>query len=155
MAFKASQKPPVRADFERLKQMLGDLEQKGLHTCLTSGLDIALEYLGGGCVKDFYRTTARFKCREAFYEIFTDSRLMAELKRIHDRLNEILAHETRSFSEHMGHLEASAVNVISERIDTLKDISWQMASEIEANIEKVRLLMGDYPGTLFSTAVGL
>ena len=155
VAFKASRKPPVRADFERLKQMLGDLEQKGLQTCLTSGLDIASEYLSGGCVKDFFRTTARFKCREAFYEIFTDSRLMAELKQIHDRLNEILAHETRSFSEHMGRLESSAVNVISKRIDTLKDISWQMASEIEANIEKVRLLMGDYPGTLSSAAVGL
>lgn len=155
VAFKASRKPRVRSDFDRLKQMLEELEQKGLHTCLASGLDITSDYLGGGCAKDLYQTTATFKCREPFHEIFTDSRLMAELKQIQGRLNQILERETQSFAEHMGRLEASAVKVISERIDTLKDISWQMGSEIAANIEKVRSLMGDCPGTLSSTAVGL
>ncbi len=155
VAFKASRKPRVRADFDRLKQMLEILEQKGMQTCLTSGLDMTSDYLGGACAKDFYRTTATFKCRDPFHEIFTDSRLISELKQIQGRLNEILARETQSFAEHMGRLEASAFKVVSERIDTLKDISWQIGSEIAANIEKVRSLMGAYSGTLSPNVVGL
>ncbi len=95
-------------------------------------------YLGGSeKINGFWRRVQALKTDALFFSVFSDEMAQSQLERLADRLGAIVQTESDLLAQHMGRLSAEIVNLISHRIERLKDIAWSLESEILSNIKKI------------------
>ncbi len=130
-------------DIAGLENLLNQIEEHCCDRCNVQGdRDVEKQYLGGkSIVESLWRSVHTMKTTDPFFSIFSDSDIQKQLKEISKRLERIIATETKQLTETMGHLDAAKVDVMSERIEHLKDISWCLGSEILANVKKTKDLI--------------
>ena len=136
----------ISPDITEIEKLLQCIADNNCSTCdLGDGKVVAEQYLGGNTMIDALRRSVQvMKNNEAFFAIFADPVLQHRLGRISKRLQRIIEAEVIQLTENMGHLDADRVDVMSERIENLKDIAWCLESEILDNLVKVKdLLAGD------------
>ncbi|UCF95590.1 MAG: SIS domain-containing protein, partial [Desulfobacterales bacterium] len=138
---KAAKTPP--ADITRLLDWAAEIEAHGYEAC-RQGDFLSKDYLGGReLLVSLGESVESFKRDDLFFSLFTDLKVQKELDRLSQHLAQIIEIEAKVLTDHMGHLPAEQVDRMSHRIDKLKDIGWSLRSEILANINKIRKLLGD------------
>jgi glucosamine--fructose-6-phosphate aminotransferase (isomerizing) len=131
-----------------LNDMIGKLQGCLFGNCKQDELPFKDHYLGGGeHVDSLLRAVRGLKQNDVFFAFFMDPNSQNELMDFTRRLSLIVDSEATYLTEHMGRLDAEDVDILTRRIDILKDISWCLSSEIIGNIEKIENLLGSGDGT--------
>jgi glucosamine--fructose-6-phosphate aminotransferase (isomerizing) len=150
VAFKQKSKKADTIDTAGLKSVAETIRAHGFQNCKKKDYDLETCYLGGKkVIGDLLQSIRKLKSKEGFYGIFNDRDSQQDLIEVTDLLNEIITSEAQLLNAHMGHLASRDVEVMSTRIEVLRDIAWCLSSEITDNIERVRHLMaanGKRPG---------
>jgi glucosamine--fructose-6-phosphate aminotransferase (isomerizing) len=138
---KESPKDPI--DIAGLESMLSGIED---YTCIHCDVNddrgIEEQYLGGRPLIESLRSSIQaLKNTDPFFSIYTNADIQKQLDQISKRLARIIDSETNQLTETMGHLEATKVEVMSDRIENLKDIAWCLGSEILTNVKKIKDLI--------------
>ncbi len=151
VSYKSKKSLPRRDETAGLEEMLTQIEQSGCETCKKNNYtDIDDHYLGGKSHIDFlWQTIQNLKCEDRFYAIFTNSHNRAHLTDLCERLSDIITAEAKLLSQRMGHIPAQSLELMTARIEKLKDIAWCIRREIIHNIEKIKELC---PGLNHSSA---
>jgi glucosamine--fructose-6-phosphate aminotransferase (isomerizing) len=101
-------------------------------------------YLGGQATLDTLLAEIRALKQEApFLCLFNDPAAQQTIADLSARLSILLEGEQAQLSQRVGSMASRAVDVISRRIETLKDIVWCLDMELAGNIDKVQDLIAD------------
>jgi len=144
VSFKNKEQKAEHITAETLNDMLKNIEARQITNCQENNLDFADCYLGGNAlVESLLRSIRLLKTGSLFYNLFINKNAQTELAGIADRLAEILRTETDLLNDQMGYLAADEVDILSKRIEDLKDIHWCLTAELAENIKKVKELFKD------------
>jgi len=125
-----------------LNERLRTIESHGYTDCCSKNLSFHIHYMGGDDnVASLLKDVRTLKNDALFYKIFTNISIQHELENIAHRIFSIIAVEENHLIEDMGHIESDTVEVMSRRIDVLKDIAWCLKTEIANNILKIKDLL--------------
>ena len=127
-------------------ELEGLLARIAAHTCSTCDVNddsgVAEQYLGGDTLIDsLWHSVQVMKNSDPFFTIFSDANLQNQLEQFSKRLKRTIYTEAKQLTDTMGHLDTARVDVMSVRIERLKDIAWCLKSEILANVNKTRDLI--------------
>lgn len=111
------------------------------------------DYLGGDePISTLKEESARLKNDRLFFKLFTDHASRERLKSLSISLESVIDGEEKSLKEHIGFLNPAETDIMSHRIEELKDIRWTMEWEILSNLERTKqLIYGDASELSFST----
>jgi len=142
VSFKNKKKTADRVNLSSLNDRVKKIENHGFNDCGSKDDSLHKNYIGGDDnIVSLLKEVRALKNDELFYEIFTDTSIHKELDKIAERISGFIATEERNLSEDVGHLRSDTVDVMSLRIEALKDIAWCLTSEINDNIKKVKDLL--------------
>ena len=146
VALKKSRQATGPLDLQDIARTVDTVESYGFRQCLERRIDMVGEYVGGDAViKNLLEAVRGLKGRERFCEIFADQENQAAIKSIAQRLRTCIADDTALLDKELGHIDAGTVEVISRRIEDLKDAAWCLATELVENISKIRELLDGQP----------
>jgi len=130
--------PP--SDTAALEDMFAQIAQSGYETCNTvNDTDIDGHYLGGKShIDSLWQAIQNLKCADRFYAIFTNSNDRRQLTDFCDRLAGIIVAEAQLLSERMGLIPVQSLELMTARIEKLKDIAWCIRWEIINNVAKIK-----------------
>ncbi|MBW2320148.1 MAG: hypothetical protein JRF31_04715 [Deltaproteobacteria bacterium] len=173
VSFKKKNKTDDRIDINSLKDMFTKIQDLCYENCRQNGLSLEDHYLGGEKqiaalfqnVRNLKCNVRNLKCNDLFYNLFIHRNSQRELEKIRnsqrelekmaDHFFEFIDKEQRLLDLQMGNLESDEVNILSRRIDFIKDIAWCLTSEIAININKVKSFLGDNHETPISYEVNI
>ena len=145
VAFK--NKPVMRQhfDLESLENRARQIEAGGHQSCQQT--DAWNEcYLGGAeTINALWRGVQILKTDTQFFSVFSDEKAQKYLEQLANRLSATIETETDLLAEQMGHLAAERVDLISHRIEKVKDIYWCLDTDILSNTKKIRNLLVNSP----------
>ncbi|MGB5985119.1 MAG: SIS domain-containing protein [Desulfobacterales bacterium] len=143
IARKPAEQVPEKVAIDEIDDLVKMLEQQDLHDCLDSKNNAWMEtYMGGeGHLRKFARVVTSLKREAQLFQLFTQGVHCDTLKSQAQRLNAKVNAESEFFSAVMGKLDRQAVETISRRLETIRDIAWCLDREIVANLEKIRGLI--------------
>jgi len=142
VSFKGEEKADRSIDIASLEGMAEKIDQFSYTACQKNNYSFDGHYLGGDDLMDsFFQSVRTLKDKNLFYNLFISEEMQVELAKLADRLSNIINVEVNSLSENMGHLETRDVDIISQRIEKLKDIAWCLNLEIIDNLKKVNNLL--------------
>ncbi len=123
-----------------LDEVISRIGDQGCDSCQKadfSGMDD--QYLGGEArVESLWQMVQRFKSEDHFFSLFTDSHDQANLTNLGNRLNTMIKAEARMMADHMGRMPLQSVELMTARIEKLKDIAWCINNEILHNISQIK-----------------
>ena len=138
VAFKNIPEEHHNFSFEPLEEMARQIEASGYQSCQQSDSwsDV---YLGGSKKIDaLWRRVLALKTDTQFFPVFSEQKAQRQLERLANHLEKIIQTETDLLAEQMGRLSAEGVDLISYRIEKLKDIAWSLDNDILSNTKKIR-----------------
>ena len=137
---KETTKMPVQA--VQLNEMVNQIQQLGFDSCQDA--DAAVfndQYLGGQTfIESLWQAVQGLKAEDRFFALYTDSNEQDQFKKIIRRLNGLIATEDRMLTDHMGHMMPQSVELMTTRLEKLKDIKWCIQNEVLTSIEKIKHL---------------
>jgi len=143
VSFKKKKKPAAKIDMTFIEESIRKIEARSFVLCIKNNYSIDDYYLCGKKVVETLLENVRELKRDGqFFGIYTSKEHQEKLASLSKQINGIIDSESKVLSEKMGRLEPSAVDVMSDRIENLKDISWSLSSEIGQNISKINELIG-------------
>ena len=139
VALKRQKKPTDPSHLQDISRTVDTIERYRYRQCLEPHIDLMDQYVGGDAIIEKILAAARsLKCRDRFREIFGDRDKMALIESIAQRLHKIVAEETAVLDKEIGHIDTSVVEVLSRRIEDLKDVAWCLSVEVVENIAKIK-----------------
>ena len=148
VSFKSKKPAKDPAGLVDLNNMIEKLQGYLFGKCKQDDLRFKDHYLGGGeHVDSLLRAVRDLKRNDVFFTFFMDPNSQNEITEFNRRLAAIVDSESTHLTEQMGRLDAEDVDILTRRIETLKDISWCLSSEIIGNIKKIENLFGFGNGT--------
>ena len=124
------------------KEIAATTSKKSIEFCKEKNLSLENEYLGGKNLIDSLLMEIRvLKQDHLFYKIFLDHDLQDDLAEIKQLLNKVIAHETKLLTVLMGLLSVAELDVVSGRLEALRDAAWSLDREVLGNIKKVGNLL--------------
>ncbi len=128
--------PPVANMINQITRASGAIDDKAENA-------IGADYLGGEqLVEDLYSAIRSLKTRTAFYHIFTHPEEKQALDGFSERLEAVIDTESDRLNRLMGRLTPELVEIMSRRIERLKDTAWCLKTELIHNIDEIALLHG-------------
>ena len=116
---------------------IGDQGFDSCHKADFSGIDD--QYLGGQPrVESLWQAVQRLKSENHFFGLYMDSKDQANLENLSNRLNTIIATEAQMMADHIGRMPLQSVELMTARIEKLKDIAWCINNEILDNISHIK-----------------
>jgi glucosamine--fructose-6-phosphate aminotransferase (isomerizing) len=155
VAFK--NKPQERHHFnvESLEEMAGQIEASGYQSCRQTGSWNDFYLSDSEKIELLWCRVQALKTDERFFSNFKDQKIHNQLEQLANHLSAIVRMETDLLTVNMGRLSAEIVDLISFRIEKLKDIVWSLKSEILANIRKVQNFLAHSPEPPSLTSVSM
>jgi len=148
VSFKSKKPADDHAGLAVLNAMMDKLEGCLCGNCKQDELRFKDHYLAGGePVDSLLRAVRDLKRNDVFFTFFIDPNIQNELMDVAGRLSTIVDSESKYLAEYMGRLDSEDVDILTRRIETIKDISWCLTSEIIGNIKKIENLLGSGNGT--------
>lgn len=139
--FKKNSKENSHLRLPSLEEMVDDIGIHGFSSCENKNLELKASYLGGTTTIDELYTAAQvLKNTGIFFTIFHDISLQKRISNIIEKLRIVIHAESEAFHANMGHLPAADIDLVSARIEKLKDINWGFDIELLGNIDKIRSL---------------
>ena len=123
-----------------LDEMAATIQNQSCETCRESGYnDIEGQYLGGDALIDsLWQAAQSLKSEKSFYSIYTNADEQKQLADIGWRLSAFAASEMQVLAAHMSRIPAQKAELMSARIEKLKDIPWCIHNEILNNISQIK-----------------
>ncbi|MGD9228754.1 MAG: SIS domain-containing protein, partial [Desulfobacterales bacterium] len=138
VAFKKIPKERHNFNFESLEEMARQIGASGYQSCQQTDRWNDC-YLGGSKkIVAFWRRVQALKTDTRFFSVFADEKAQNQLQRLARHLEKIIQTETDLLAEQMGRLSGERVDLISFRIEKLKDIAWSLESDILSNTKRIR-----------------
>jgi glucosamine--fructose-6-phosphate aminotransferase (isomerizing) len=130
--------PPLHA--ARLNEMAAKIQDKGYENFRESGYkDIEDHYLGGEALIDsLWQTTQNLKFEKPFFSIYINANEQKQLDDLGQRLSSVANTEVQLLAAQMGRIPAQKSELMSARIEKLKDIAWCIRNEILSNINQIK-----------------
>jgi glucosamine--fructose-6-phosphate aminotransferase (isomerizing) len=155
VAFK--NKPKERHNFklESLEEMARKIEAAGYESCQQTHRWNECYLSGSEKMDSLWRRVQALKTDDQFFSVFSDQKVLNRIERLANHLGSIIQTETGLLAEQMGRLPAELVDLISLRIEKLKDIAWSLENEILSNIKKVRNFLIHSPEPPSQTSVSM
>ena len=120
-----------------LKEMFKAIEAHQFLTCKNNKMNFDNCYLGGKTLMESLLQSVRaLKSGDHFYNLFINEGTRNELAEFAGRLAGIIDSETKLLKDQMGHLEFDEVDILSRRIDDLRDIHWCLTSRDRREYKK-------------------
>lgn len=142
IAYKSSNDKNTDFDIPSLNDTIRKIQKNNHKKCILKDLSLHSDYLGGQeLIKSLLKKVQRLKNGNPFYMIFSSKNNQEDISKLSKRLTELLESESKWLIDNMGRLSPEAVDTISCRIESLKDIAWCLDSEIIDNVTKVKALM--------------
>jgi glucosamine--fructose-6-phosphate aminotransferase (isomerizing) len=140
VSYKLKNSTPPRLDTAALEDMFAQIAQSGFENCnAVNDTDIADHYLGGKSrIDSLWQAIQNLKCTDRFYAIFTNSNDRRQLTGLCDRLTGIINTETKLLSQRMGRIPVETLELMTARIEKLKDIAWCIRWEVINNVGKIK-----------------
>lgn len=133
---------PVDPDIDQLEQMTEIIDGRRLDICLENNLPLSAHYLGGPLIiRQLMKDACSLKKNGCFYKIFQAPNEQEKIVGLANRLTILAETEFKQLKDQMGFLDAHDVNIISDRIESLKDIAWCFRMELVENIRKIKTLL--------------
>ena len=134
-------------DLPNLIERVKAVEAAGLQPGSISTGTLETDYLGGAdTLHHLLAATRALKQEPAFLALAKDPSAQQSLADLSERLSTVREREQAQLDAQAGSLETQAVDIVSARIDVLKDIIWMINVELAGNITRTFDLMGDDPG---------
>jgi len=144
VSFKKKNKTDHRMDINSFKDMLIKIQDLCYANCKQNELNLEDHYLGGEKqIEAFSQNVQNLKCNDLFYNLFIHWESQRELEKFADGLSEFIDNEQQMLDRQMGNLEPDDVDILSRRIEYIKDIIWCLKSEIANNINKIKDFLGN------------
>ncbi|MBC2742050.1 MAG: SIS domain-containing protein [Desulfosarcina sp.] len=129
-------------DLSPLATLVDTADTSGLESQLQQTEAIVGGFLGGQEALDTLLGKIRFLKQEVpFLSLFKNPAAQKALADLSGRLSKILEREQALLARQLGNLETQAVDVISTRIEALKDMIWCLDVELAGNIGRIQSLM--------------
>ncbi len=129
-------------DLKALTAIADRVEAADLTPQSVSTQVLADDYLGGAdTLERLLAATRALKQEPTFLKLFKDQAAQQTLADLSGRLSSVVQREQERLAEQAGSLETQAVDIMSLRIDLLKDIIWTIDVELAANIVRIGELM--------------
>ena len=138
VAFKNKPKDRHHFNFKSIEEMVRSLRASGYESCQKTSQWNDGYLSGNEKINGLWRRIQALKTDAQFFSVFSDEKAQNQLKQMANGLGEIVQTESGLLSENMGRLSAEIVDLISQRIEKLKDIAWSLDKEILSNINKIR-----------------
>ncbi|MEJ2168627.1 MAG: SIS domain-containing protein [Desulfobacterales bacterium] len=137
--------PPLKTAL--LEETGTAIQEQDFESCTKSGYnDIEAAYLGGEARIDaLWQAIQNYKSEASFFALYTSPDEQKQLEALGRRLSTVAAAEVRSLAAHMGRIPAPEAELMSARIEKLKDIAWCINNEIINNIDKINQLCRGLP----------
>ena len=142
IAFNRNTPAPV-IDVPELNRLLDRIRARTFTTCAEQPAGTFQDcYLDGAdTVSKFLNAIRGLKQDAPFYSLFSDQKARENLAAMAETLAGLIAEESARENEQMGRMTTDHFEVMSERIERLKDAAWCIRTEIMGNLDKVRLLL--------------
>ncbi len=142
IAVKGSAGRETAIDLDALATLVNTADAAGLETLSPQTDAIVGGYLGGQETLDTLLAKIWFLKQEApFSSLFKDPAAQKILTDLSGRLSTVLKREQTLLAGQVGNLETRAVDVISTRIEALKDMIWCLDVELAGNIRRIQALI--------------
>jgi glucosamine--fructose-6-phosphate aminotransferase (isomerizing) len=140
VSYKLKNSTLPRLDTAALEDMFAQIAQSGFENCnAVNDTDIADHYLGGKSrIDSLWQAIQNLKCTDRFYAILTNSNDRRQLTGLCDRLTGIINTETKLLSQRMGRIPVETLELMTARIEKLKDIAWCIRWEVINNVGKIK-----------------
>ena len=142
VAVKQKKKASQTVDLAEMARAVETVARHRLADCLERPGDPADGYLGGDAPSRLLAAVRRLKYRENFCAVYADAEKQAAIQDIAGRLAEIIGEDSRLLVEKMGHLDTRIVDVLTLRLEELKDVAWSLTTEILQNVDQITDLLG-------------
>jgi glutamine---fructose-6-phosphate transaminase (isomerizing) len=139
----------ISGDIGKLKltpfdDMVRHIQEYSHERCHRENLDLETFYLGGRQTLDkLFGTVQRFKSHRLFFQILNDTDVQEQIASIAEKLESIIRQESSALLACMGRRSSIDVEIMSARIEKLKDIAWSLEIELISNIHKIKSLGSD------------
>jgi glucosamine--fructose-6-phosphate aminotransferase (isomerizing) len=138
IAFKNG-KPDTEFDLIRFSKQISKLKKIALPIPETKSVSIEKEYLGGNKMLDqLCKTAQTLKQESVFSRIFFNNDQIEQLTHIIDSTAQIITDQQLEFKNTISNLSSSDVDIISMRLEKLKDIFWCLKKEVLDNIFAIK-----------------
>ena len=146
IAVKGSTDQPSLPDLSALSALVDAADGTGLEGLSKQTAAIDDGYLGGRQAQETLQAEIRsLKQEAAFLALFKDPTAQQTISEISAKLAAVRDREESLLSNLMGSLETRAVDIIAQRIEALKDMTWCLDAELAGNIKRIRRLIPEAP----------
>ncbi|MBC2717117.1 MAG: SIS domain-containing protein [Desulfobacteraceae bacterium] len=146
---KNEKKPGSGFQIPDVEHIEATISQNNYVQCIKNDLSLARYYLGGEQqIAALLTSVKALKRIDAFFAIYNNKELQNRLKSLNTTLQTAIDEESENLYQAMGHLSADDVEIISNRIEALKDAAWILNADLTQNIIKIESLTGDRDLTL-------
>lgn len=154
VAFGTRSTSPRTTNITVLFEQYQAIENRGLESCREKSFPLIEHYLNGeASLKAFLDGVQQLKKGALFVDIFRSPQQQQELRQMGDRLHHIIETEQQTLQHHMGRFAPNEVEVLSQRLETLRDVRWSIEMELIANIQKIQKLINRYNNGLSSLTI--
>ena len=142
VSFKTRSRNQAEPQTESLAELVDRIQEQVIDNCeVDDESGIADRYLGGASRTDrLWQSIQEFKGEDRFYTLYTNSADQEKLEKLGKRLDRMIDGEVQKLSEHIGRMAQQTAELVSARIEKLKDVTWCIHNEILKNIEKIKAL---------------
>jgi glucosamine--fructose-6-phosphate aminotransferase (isomerizing) len=138
---KNSQMENEKFEFPPVEDMINHINARSIENCHRENLELESSYLGGTKIIDELVNAAQiFKKHHPFFTILNDAKIQACISAVSEKLKTLVRLESSALSACMGRRSAVDVEIISARIEKLKDVVWSLDIELAGNIQKIKSL---------------
>jgi glucosamine--fructose-6-phosphate aminotransferase (isomerizing) len=156
VCFKTGTTEPVGDQISSLEKLTRAIDDHGHDLCTERKLTLKEKYLGGDvAVGELVDRGRRLNNIDPFAGIFSDKTLQARLADVSSEIKRIIEAETAVFYRLIGRLPADTADIMSGRIEKLKDTAWGIDRELIGNIDKINGLKGFEPAPVNSPALSV
>ncbi len=148
VSYKKPERPHKKPEISVLEEKIKLVWKKRLEVCLgqepdsNTGIDVEKDCFGGDAlIESISDDVCELKKDALFFEVFVNENVQTGINRLTGKLTGLVEEEEKFLFERMGTLPASTVEVISKRIEAIKDIAWRLSKEISENVKKVKGLI--------------
>lgn len=138
IAFKNGQ-PDSGFDLVQFSKQISGLNKTSLSKAEIDSLLIKKEYLGGDkLLEQLYKNTQSLKQESVFSRIFFDNDQILKLRNTIDIAAQLITDKQSEFKNAMSNLSSQDVDIVSLRLEKLKDIFWCLKKEVLDNIFAIK-----------------
>ncbi|MFW5957824.1 MAG: SIS domain-containing protein [Desulfosalsimonas sp.] len=131
---------------DSIKSLVEQIVSTGLPEQSEEPAAISENCLGGpDTAAKLFDQIRELKKNDGFYSLMSSEPSVKELSLILENLNSSVDRESAKFRYWMGRLPAEVFDMISVRLEAMKDAAWSLKTEILDNIEKVGALLANVP----------